>query len=171
MWVLGQKGALGIKRLCNGHGDVTAVSTGPPPVMDLGIKRPGLLGGPVERTTHRPRFGASPSLLCSSVTKKRTKCHEAFFFPGCLRCPRTHRTAHWAPPHARCRPFGARFQYGCFSAPQSCTWVFVGHLFALGARFRRRASRRFTPPAAVSGSRPPAIVALSGVARWPNTSV
>ena len=80
MWVLGQKGALGIKRLCNGHGDVTAVSTGPPPVMDLGIKRPGLLGGPVERTTHRPRFGASPSLLCSSVTKKRTKCHEAFFF-------------------------------------------------------------------------------------------
>ena len=84
MWVLGQKGALGIKRLCNGHGDVTAVSTGPPPVMDLGIKRPGLLGGPVERTTHRPRFGASPSLLCSSVTKKRTKCHEAVFFSGCL---------------------------------------------------------------------------------------
>ena len=58
---------------------------------------------------------------------------------------------HWAPPHARCRPFGARFQYGCFSAPQSCTRVFVGHLFALGARFRRRASRRFTPPAALSG--------------------
>ena len=88
MWVLGQKGALGIKRLCNGHGDVTAVSTGPPPVMDLGIKRPGLLGGPVERTTHRPRFGASPSLLCSSVTKKRTKCHEAFFFPGCCHTAR-----------------------------------------------------------------------------------
>ena len=77
MWVLGQTRALGIKPLCNGHGDVTAVSTGPPPVMDLGIKRPGLLGGPVERTAHRPRFGASPSLLCSSVTKKRTKCHEA----------------------------------------------------------------------------------------------
>ena len=48
--------------------------------MDLGTKRPGLLGGPVEQTTHRPRFGASPSLLCSSVTKKRTKCHEA----GCF---------------------------------------------------------------------------------------
>ena len=80
MWVLGQTGALGINRLCNGHGDVTAVSTGPHPVMDLGTKRPRLLGGPVERTTHRPRFGASPSLLCSSVTKKRTKCHEAFFF-------------------------------------------------------------------------------------------
>ena len=80
MWVLGQTGALGINRLCNGHGDVTAVSTGPPPVMDLGTKRPGLLGGPVERTTHRPRFGASPSLLCSSGTKKRTKSHEAGFF-------------------------------------------------------------------------------------------
>ena len=78
---------------------------------------------------------------------------------------------HWAPPHARCRPFGARFQYGCFSAPQSCARVFVGHLFALGARFRRRASRRITPPAAVSGSRPPAILAPSGVARWSNTSV
>ena len=78
------KGGPGNKRLCNGHGDVTAVSTGPPPVMDLGIKRPGLLGGPVERTTHRPRFGASPSLLCSSVTKKRTKCHEAVFFSGLL---------------------------------------------------------------------------------------
>ena len=80
MWVLGQRGALGIKPLCNGHGDVTAVSTGPPPVMDLENKRSGLLGGPVERTAHRPRFGASPSLLCSSVTKKRTKCHEAVFF-------------------------------------------------------------------------------------------
>ena len=53
MWVLGQTGALGIKPLRNGHGDVTAVSTGPPPVMDLGIKRPGLLGGPVEHVqTH-----------------------------------------------------------------------------------------------------------------------
>ena len=93
MWVLGQTGALGIKRLCNGHGDVTAVSTGPPPVMDLGIKRPGLLGGPVERTTHRPRFGASPSLLCSSVTKKRTKCHEAgcfFWVPDIdIKCHKT----------------------------------------------------------------------------------
>ena len=78
---------------------------------------------------------------------------------------------HWAPPHARCRPCGAPFQYGCFSAPQSCARVFVSHLFALGARFRRRASSRFTRPAAVSGSRPPAVVALSGVARWPNTSV
>ena len=48
--------------------------------MDLGIKRPGLLGGPVERTAHRPRFGASPSLPCSSVTKKRTKCHTTVFF-------------------------------------------------------------------------------------------
>ena len=91
MWVLGQKGALGIKRLCNGHGDVTAVSTGPPPVMDLGIKRPGLLGGPVERTTHRPRFGASPSLLCSSVTKKRTKCHEAGFFFWVAEIVEAHR--------------------------------------------------------------------------------
>ena len=80
MWVLGQKRALGIKPLCNGHGDVTAVSTGPPPVMALGNKGPGLLGGPVERTAHRPRFGASPSLLCSSVTKKRTKCHTTGFF-------------------------------------------------------------------------------------------
>ena len=35
--------------------------------MDRENKRPGLLGGPVERTTHRPRFGASPFLLCSSV--------------------------------------------------------------------------------------------------------
>ena len=34
--------------------------------MDLGTKRPGLLGGPVERTAHRPRFGASPSLLCTA---------------------------------------------------------------------------------------------------------
>ena len=33
--------ALGINELSNGHADVTAVSTGPPPVMDLGIKRPG----------------------------------------------------------------------------------------------------------------------------------
>ena len=72
--------------MSNGHGDVTAVSTGPPPVMDLGIKRPGLLGGPVERTTHRPRFGASPSLLCSSVTRKRPKCFEAGFFSGSLTC-------------------------------------------------------------------------------------
>ena len=80
MWVLGQTGALGIKRSCNGHGDVTAVSTGPPAVMDLGIKRPRLLGGPVERTAHRPRFGASPSLLCSSVTRKRPKCFRA----GCF---------------------------------------------------------------------------------------
>ena len=77
--------ALGIYPLCNGHGDVTAVSTGPPPVMDLANKRPGLLGGPVERTAHRPRFGASPSLPYSSVTKKRTKCHEAFF-SGLLKC-------------------------------------------------------------------------------------
>ena len=46
---------------------------------------------------------------------------------------------HWAPPHARCRPCGAPFQYGCFSAPQSCARVFVSHVFALGARFRRRA--------------------------------
>ena len=61
---------------------------------------------------------------------------------------------HWAPPHARCRPCGAPFQYGCFSAPQSCARVFVSHLFALGARFRRRASSRFTRPAAVSLSRP-----------------
>ena len=53
---------------------------------------------------------------------------------------------HWAPPHARCRPCGVPFQCGCFSAPQSCARVFVGHNFALGARFRRRASRRFTPP-------------------------
>ena len=83
MWVLGKRGALGKNPLCNGHGDVTAVSTGPPPVMDLEIKRPGLLGGPVERTTHRPRFGASSSLLCSSVTKKRTKSHLAgCFFLG-----------------------------------------------------------------------------------------
>ena len=78
---------------------------------------------------------------------------------------------HWAPPHARCRPCGAPFQYGCFSAPQSCARVFVSHLFALGARFRRRASSRFTRPAAVSLSRPPAILAPSGVARWSNTSV
>ena len=63
------------------------------------------------------------------------------------------------------------FQYGCFLAPQSCARVFVSHLFALGARFRRRASRRITPPAAVSGSRPPAIPSTSGVARWSNTSV
>ena len=48
--------------------------------MDLGIKRPGLLGGPVERTAHRPRFGASPSSPCSSVTKKHTKCHRAGYF-------------------------------------------------------------------------------------------
>ena len=82
MWVLGKPGALGIKPVSNGHGDVTAVSTGPPPVMDLGTKRPGLLGGPVEQTTHRPRFGASPSLLCSSVTKKRAKTHEAGCFLG-----------------------------------------------------------------------------------------
>ena len=61
MWVLGQTGALGIKRLCNGHGDVTSVSTGPPLVMDLEIKRPGLLGGPVERTTGRVLV---PLLLC-----------------------------------------------------------------------------------------------------------
>ena len=79
MWVLG-KPDLGINHLCDGHGDVTAVSTGPPPVMDLGAKRPGLLGGPVERTAHRPRFGVSPCLLCSSVTKKRTKCHTTGYF-------------------------------------------------------------------------------------------
>ena len=78
---------------------------------------------------------------------------------------------HWAPPHARCRPCGAPSQYGCFSAPQSCARVFVSHLFALGARFRRRASSRFTRPAAVSLSRPPAILAPSGVARWSNASV
>ena len=59
--------------------DVTSVSTGPPPVMDLENKQPGLLGGPVERTAHRPRFGASPSLLCSFVTKKRTKSHTSLF--------------------------------------------------------------------------------------------
>ena len=41
MWVLGQTGDLGITRLCNGHGDVTAVSTGPPPVMDLELSDPG----------------------------------------------------------------------------------------------------------------------------------
>ena len=79
---------MGTVELSNGHEDVTAVSTGPPPVMDLGIKRPGLLGGPVERTAHRPRFGASPSLLCSSVTKKRTKCHGTgvfFWVPDLLR--------------------------------------------------------------------------------------
>ena len=63
MWVLGKPGDLGIKEASNGHGDVTAVSTGLPPVMDLGTKGPGLLGGSVERTAHRPRFGASPSLL------------------------------------------------------------------------------------------------------------
>ena len=43
--------------------------------------------------------------------------------------------------------------------------------FALAARFRRRASRRFTPPAAVSGSRSLAMPSPSGVARWSHTSV
>ena len=69
---------------------------------------------------------------------------------------------YWAPPHARCRPCGAPFQYGCFSAPKSCARVFVSHLFALGARFRRRASSRFTRPAAVSLSRPPGYTCALG---------
>ena len=98
MWALGKQGDLGIKKSSNGHGDVTAVSTGPPPVMDLGIKRPGLLGGPVERTTHRPRFGASPSLLCSSVTRKRPKCFKAGIFSGSLIYRRTPPRARWEAP-------------------------------------------------------------------------
>ena len=64
---------LGIKEASNGHGDVTAVSTGPPPVMPLGIPHPG--GGVVLwiAAPHRPRFGALLSLLCSSVTRKCSK--------------------------------------------------------------------------------------------------
>lgn len=43
--------------------------------------------------------------------------------------------------------------------------------FALGAQSRRWASRRFTHPRAVSGFRPPAILAPSRVVGWSNTSV
>ena len=78
------------------------------------------------------------------------------------RCPCIHRTGR---PHTRAIARAVPSQYGCFLAPQSCARAFVIHLFALGARFRRRASRRITPPAAVSGSRPPAIPSPSGVAR------
>ena len=75
MWVLGKQGALGIKQASNGHGDVTAVSTGPPPSMPLGIRVPHPWGGVVLwcAAPHRPRFGALPSLLCSSVTRNFAK--------------------------------------------------------------------------------------------------
>ena len=71
MWVLGKRGALGIKPLCNGHGNVTAVSTGPPPVMDLENKRPGLLHGPVERTAHRDDTGGFLEVQVNSQPKER----------------------------------------------------------------------------------------------------
>ena len=80
MWVLGKPGDLGIKEASNGHGDVTAVSTGPPPVMPLGIPHPG--GGVVLwiAAPHRPRFGALPSLLCSSLTRNSSENAIAVFF-------------------------------------------------------------------------------------------
>ena len=80
MWVLGKPGDLGIKEASNGHGDVTAVSTGPPPVMPLGIPHPR--GGVVLwiAAPHRPHFGALPSLLCSSLTRDKAKISMAVFF-------------------------------------------------------------------------------------------
>ena len=80
MWVLGKPGDLGIKEASNGHGDVTAVSTGPPPVMPLGIPHPG--GGVVLwiAAPHRPRFGALPSLLCSSLTRNSSEISITGFY-------------------------------------------------------------------------------------------
>ena len=80
MWVLGKTGDLGIKPVSNGHGDVTAVSTGPPPSMPLGIPHPGCGVVVWCALPHRSSFGALPSLLCSSVTRKGLKCVKAGFF-------------------------------------------------------------------------------------------
>ena len=48
--------------------------------MPLGIPHPG--GGVVLwiAAPHRPRFGALPSLLCSSLTRNKAKISKAFFF-------------------------------------------------------------------------------------------
>ena len=85
MWVLGKPGDLGIKEASNGHGDVTAVSTGPPPVMPLGIPHPG--GGVVlwRAAPNRPRFGTLLPLLCSSVTRKRPEVSKVGSFSGLLK--------------------------------------------------------------------------------------
>ena len=80
MWVLGKPGAFGIKAASNGHGDVTAVSAGPPPSMPRGIPHPGCAVVVWCALPHRSSFGALPSLLCSPVTKKRTKIHKAGVF-------------------------------------------------------------------------------------------
>ena len=84
MWVLGKPGALGIKPVSNGHGDVTAVSTGPPPVMPLGIPHPGFGVVVWCALPHRSSFGALPSLLCSSVTRILQESVKAGFFSGSL---------------------------------------------------------------------------------------
>ena len=106
MWVLGKPGDLGIKELSNGHGDVTAVSTGPPPVMPLGIPHPGFGVVVWCALPHRSSFGALPSLLCSSVTKKRTKCHEAGFFYWAADFQESWNTTSNAPEHSGIPPGG-----------------------------------------------------------------